>query len=64
MVCGPQPLAASAGLTVLNEGGSAVDAAIAVAAALNVTEVCLFTPSALTAALQLRNRRRRLCTIL
>jgi gamma-glutamyltranspeptidase / glutathione hydrolase len=38
MVAASQPLAAAAGLEVLHSGGSAADAAIAVAAALNVTE--------------------------
>ncbi|MFP6623537.1 MAG: gamma-glutamyltransferase, partial [Myxococcota bacterium] len=38
MVASSQPLATSAGLRVLRTGGNAADAAIATAAALNVTE--------------------------
>lgn len=38
MVAASQPLAVSAGLEILSVGGNAADAAIAIAAALNVTE--------------------------
>jgi gamma-glutamyltranspeptidase/glutathione hydrolase len=40
MVAASQPLAAEAGMHVLREGGSAADAAVAVAAVLAVTEPC------------------------
>ena len=38
MVCAGHPLAAEAGIAVLRQGGTAADAALAVAAALNVVE--------------------------
>ncbi len=38
MVAASQPLAVAAGLKILAAGGSAADAAVAVASALNVTE--------------------------
>ncbi|CAL1133911.1 unnamed protein product [Cladocopium goreaui] len=40
MVATSQPLASEAGLRILQEGGTAADACVAAAAALNVTEPC------------------------
>ncbi|KAK9828445.1 hypothetical protein WJX72_000036 [[Myrmecia] bisecta] len=40
MVACSQPLASEAGMRILQQGGTAADAAVAMAAALNVTEPC------------------------
>lgn len=40
MIACSQPLAAAAGLEILQKGGNAADAAVAVSAMLNLTEPC------------------------
>ena len=50
MVACTQPLAADAGLTILKAGGNAVDAAVAVAAAMNGANVCASSSSLCTSS--------------
>ena len=58
MVASSQPLASQAGLSVLMKGGNAADAAVATAAALNVTEPASLSLILLGAAAMLRRGRR------
>ena len=56
IVATSQPLAASAGLIAMRRGGNAVDAAVAGAAAISVTEPCSNGPRSYRELLELRAR--------